>query len=87
MGSEEEIKGSRAKQILEDPLVVAAFDALEAAAYREFKRPDLSDADVKETWMIGQMAIKFRSVFESHIKDAELAAHVAEMSKRERFRP
>lgn len=87
--SEAEIaRGLRAQAILEDPVVVAAFAAIEQECMAEWRRVPARDVEGRERlWLMVKMAERLRAHFESLVSGGKLAGdRLTQLEKDRRLR-
>jgi hypothetical protein len=71
--SEQEVfRGNAARQILENPLVVAALDDIEAATILKWENANSKD-EREDYWRLYKIAKLFRAMFSNHIETGQLA--------------
>jgi hypothetical protein len=80
-------RGERAQAILDDPLVVEAFAALERACIEEWRRAPARDVEGRERiWVMLKLCERLREHFASLVESGKLAAdRVARIEKERRF--
>ena len=90
-GEDAIIRGERAKVLLEDPLVVETFAAMEAAIIQRWRRDapyDPNEPTTPETreslWLLLQTMEDFRTLFQAYIRTGQMA--VAARDKRDNAR-
>jgi hypothetical protein len=84
MSAEEDIaRGIHAQQILDDPLVLETFAALEAAYIKQWRTAPSLDAR-EALWLLLQNLETFRGQFGAYIRQGQ--ASLAESDRREKAR-
>lgn len=72
-------RGERAKQILEDPLVVGALSAIEKAVYDAFQNTQLgATKELEHLHRMHRAVHMFRQALTSHIMDGNIALNTIE---------
>lgn len=75
MTQERILRGNRARQILDDPLVVEAFQGIEKGAIERLAACDLNDHKRMQTLTMSLQSVRaFRHLFQIWIADGEDAA-------------
>jgi len=82
---EEALRGERAKQILEDPLVIAAFDEILKVTVDKWSDASTSDDGAKKLRDFYRATQLFRQVFENHINTGKMAEIQLKQSLKERI--
>lgn len=73
---DERLRGERARQILEDPLVKSAMSDIKATLIEQWRISPVKDAELREyLWSIYLGACKFEELLASHIETGKLASH------------
>jgi hypothetical protein len=80
-------RGNRAQQILDDPLVKAALDAIGERIIEEWRMCPVKDVEMREKlWMMFNMRHRFIDSMREHIDTGKLAKHqIAEEVKRKDY--
>lgn len=84
MTQERILRGNRARQILDDPLVVEAFQGIEKGAIERLAACDLNDQKRMQTLTMSLQSVRaFRHLFQIWIADGEDAARKAMQEQHE----
>lgn len=74
--AEQIARAQRAKLILEDPLVVAAFGDIRAQLRQAWEESPARDKEGREElYRFMRVASKFEAAFRAHVETGEIAAH------------
>lgn len=69
-------RANRAKDILNDPLMIEAFQLLEAQVIEEWEKCPVRDRDGREfLWMLYKNTRKFKGILQGFIERGRLASH------------
>ena len=72
---QERIRGERARQILEDPMVRDALDAIEAETIAKWEMTPARDTEAREKlWMFYVVSKKFRNTLKETMDTGKMAA-------------
>lgn len=72
--SEQVTRGRRAATILEDPLIVEAFEKIDAKLMKQFRESDLDDAETREVMFRMMRAMDlFKTHFEAVVRTGKNA--------------
>lgn len=89
MSPEQEVwNAERARQIIEDPLVLKALDEMEKAALDNLEACPINDIVLRDRlWMLWSTTRKFKRVFQTMMESGKLAeAEIRQKSRMERFK-
>jgi ribonuclease HI len=78
------IKGAQAQRIMDDPVVVSAFEAMEADCFAQFRKSTNDQASLMAAWSAMQALKKFRIEMSRYISDAAFAGSDAGRVQRQR---
>lgn len=71
---EEVIRAEKARQVLQDPMVLDALNDIETAVISQWHECPVKDQDMRERlWMMYGVSKQFRKILQSHIETGELA--------------
>jgi len=74
--AEQQARGERARQILEDPLVEEFFGQAEEETMTAWRNSAIDETDVREdAWRMYQALQRLRSCFQTTIANGEFARH------------
>ena len=82
---QEALRGERAKQILEDPLVKSAFDEILSVTVQKWSDASTSDDGAQKLRDFYRATLLFRQVFENHIETGKMAEIQLKQSLKERI--
>jgi len=82
---EEVLRGERARQILEDPLVKSAFDEILNVTVLKWSDASTSDEGAKKLRDFYRATLLFKQVFQQHIETGKMAEIQIKKSLKERF--
>jgi len=89
MSLEQEVwNAERARQIIEDPLVVKALDEMERALLDNLEACPIDKTELRDKiWMLWSTTRKFKRVFQTMMETGKLAqAELSQKSRLERFK-
>jgi hypothetical protein len=80
-------RAERARELLDEPLLREALDAIEAQCFEDWRATTPRDIDSRERlWLMMQLGRRFRQHLESHIESGRLAkGRLAEIERERRF--
>ena len=80
-------RGERARELLDEPLLREALEAIEAQCFEDWRTTSPRDIDSRERlWLMLQLGRRFRQHLESHIESGRLAkGRLAEIERERRF--
>jgi hypothetical protein len=80
-------RAERARELLDEPLLREALEAIEAQCFEDWRTTTPRDVDSRERlWLMLQLGRRFRQHLESHIESGRLAkGRLAEIERERRF--